>query len=120
MYLPLWVCQVLVVAHGTTASQYVGSSSLARVEPGPSALGVGVLATTRGSPCSGGIFLLNFGELVWMQICSISGGEDISPVVRGGGILAGHPLWEYSGHSYWCPHSQVLPEEQLKLEFNEK
>ena len=50
MYLPLWVCQVLVVAHGTFSCSMWGLVPWPGIEPGPSALGVGVLATTREVP----------------------------------------------------------------------
>ena len=47
MYLLLWVCQVLVVVHGTFSCSMWDLVPWPGVEPGPSALGVGVLATTR-------------------------------------------------------------------------
>ena len=50
MYLLLWVCQVLVVVHGTFSCSMWDLVPWPGVEPGPSALGVGVLATTREVP----------------------------------------------------------------------
>ena len=50
MYLLLWVCQVLVVVHSTFSCSMWDLVPWPGVEPGPSALGVGVLATTREVP----------------------------------------------------------------------
>ena len=50
MCLLLWVCQGLVVAHGTFSCSVWDLVPWPGIEPGPSALGVGVLASTRKVP----------------------------------------------------------------------